>query len=842
MLTGKTIGELTLLETLTPDTLFPVELSGDTYHAAYSSFTSNGGGVIEATYSELVDNITGGTLTIGAYYIITDFRTCYDVPEYYVNGDTKGLGVIDYMEGSVEPIIVLATSADTISSTAYQPSYPNDRIQYDWTFNTTEITGGVAYGRISERIDEFNNRTDYDHRNILFNRFQSYNRNSQLTGIIISLAWQQSILMGNGTSFLSEVSPGDVLLIDGYQFGGIGVKVVSAITDTTLSIVTDPEFGGIPFCGETYNFYSSTSTGNYDEYKEVYVGQKNQEDFERLLTFNLNGSAVHNYVGDYSKFYLEDNVSNSGFLLANNVFYGNNIYSNTIGDRSYNNTGRYWFTRNTIAGRFYNNMIHDNGFYSNNIGEYFNNNIVNASVYSNTIGEAFYQNEIYSSFYENKINNYFVDNKIYSSFYDNQIGLYFNSNKITLQFYRNEIGYGFNNNQISGQTFTNRIGEQFENNTIYGDFYDNNIFNEFKGNITYQDFYENRLDWGFGSNQFSGFCAGNTFGPNIDSNDFFGIVVGNTFKGNVFGNTIGDNFAANNIGFGFISNTIGDNFGYGASEPQGNIIGNGFNYNTIGEYFYNNSIPDNFHDNIIGNYFQWNIINTNIDRTDFTLNYGNITGFSFTATGTTAGDQSWTGLEGVTNGNGVNAKFNVITPSGSVSEVIIEYSGNNYLIGDTITILGTQIGGTTPSDDVVITVTGITSTSGSSFYEHYTKQIFERKGGNKRVSYYDEEDILNVDSVYEVSGYIPVYSQSLTFPIPYASYEFRCDGGYANNGGTTSQTVNNVDELVTLFNGNLRNDSYFFNNNDGTVGVYINPSLKEEYCPSGSYTIYVYDN
>ena len=164
------------------------------------------------------------------------------------------------------------------------------------------------------------------------------------------------------------------------------------------------------------------------------------------------------------------------------------------------------------------------------------------------------------------------------------------------------------------------------------------------------------------------------------------------------------------------------------------------------------------------------------------------------------------------------------------------------MIGDTITILGTQIGGTTPSDDVVITVTGITSTSGSSFYEHYTKQIFERKGGNKRVSYYDEEDILNVDSVYESSGYIPVYSQSLTFPIPYASYEFRCDGGYANNGGTTSQTVNNVDELVTLFNGNLRNDSYFFNNNDGTVGVYINPSLKEEYCPSGSYTIYVYDN
>jgi hypothetical protein len=219
--------------------------------------------------------------------------------------------------------------------------------------------------------------------------------------------------MGNGTSFLSEVNPGDILLIDGYQFGGIGVKVVSAITDTTLSIVTDPEFGGIPFCGETYNFYSSTSTGNYDEYKEVYVGQKNENDWDNFLTFNLNGSAVHNYVGDYSKFYLEDNVSNSGFLLANNVFYGNDIYSNTIGDRSYNNTGRYWFVRNTIAGRFYNNMIHQNGFYSNSIGEYFNNNIIKSSMWGNRIGQYFESNEIYNQFYDNDIDNGFYGNKIY---------------------------------------------------------------------------------------------------------------------------------------------------------------------------------------------------------------------------------------------------------------------------------------------------------------------------------------------------------------------------------------------------------------------------------------------
>jgi hypothetical protein len=157
-----------------------------------------------------------------------------------------------------------------------------------------------------------------------------------------------------------------------------------------------------------------------------------------------------------------------------------------------------------------------------------------------------------------------------------------------------------------------------------------------------------------------------------------------------------------------------------------------------------------------------------------------------------------------------------------------------------INILGTDIGGTTPEDNVIITVTGITS--GSSFYQHYTKQIFERRLGDKRVSFYDEDDILNVDSVYEISGYIPVYSQSLSFPISNASFEFECDGNYTNSFGGTSVLVNNMQELVNLLNQNFRVAGYFFDNNDGTLGLYINPSLKEQYCPSGTYTINVFND
>jgi hypothetical protein len=965
MLTGKTIGELTYLETPTADTLIPVELNGGTYHIDFSSITGSVGGLIEVTYSELYNNITGETLTAGAYYIITNFQTCYDAPEYYVNGNPKGSNAIQYKDAATEPIIVFATSNNTISSTAYQPTHPNDRIQYDWTFNQTEITGGEAYGRISERIDEYDNRTDYDHRTILFNRFQSYNQGSALTGTLNSYNSGTGIVTGNNTLFLSEVSQGDVILFD-YQNNLAGFRVVSATTNTRLVVVVDPTFGStINFTAGSIPLYSTSPTGNYYEYKEVYVGQKISDDWDSFLTFNLNGSAIHNYVGDYSEFYLQEIGTNSGFLLANNVFYGNRSYSNTIGDRSYNNTATYWFSRNTIAGRFYNNVIYNNGFYSNSIGEYFDNNIIKSYLYGNTIEQYFESNKIYNQFYDNQIGNGFYQNVINSQFYENNIGVYFEYNIITQSFYRNEIGISFNGNELSGETNNNLIGYQFENNTILGTFANNIIGNQFKGNLMFNEFSLNDVKSYVASNQFSGYTRGNSIGDYTFDNDFLGYTTGNNWKGDFYANTIGDsfngnsfyyevsnniigdNFYGNDIQNYFSYNTIGngfqtnqilnyfngniirDNFGYGYTIPQGNKIGNNFYNNNVGEYFYNNSIPDDFKYNTIGNYFQWNVINTNISYTNFALNYGNITGFSYTATGTSASDGIYNGIQicGTTTSVGVGATFNVEVVDGGVNYVSGATEGRLYQDGDVLTILGTQIGGFTGvidgftsdaigksgttgtyenvfaqgtgggengsfniivvdnlvdsislsggggsyligdvltiagsifggtdgvdditititavySDDIVITVTGVTS--GSLFYDHYTKQIFERKGGNKRVSYYDEEDVLNVDSIYLSSGYIPVYSQSLTFPIPYASFEFWCDGAYDNSGRhTTNQTVNNVQELVDLFNNNFRDFGYFFDNNDGTLGLYINPSLKQQYCPNGTYTINVFDD
>jgi hypothetical protein len=620
---------------------FPFVDEGTTYQGAISAITGNGGGVIETTYSELVDNITGETLNVGAYYIITDFQTCYDQPNF----DSTGVAITtgNYKTGTTEPIVLLAISTTGFSPTVYSTLYPKDKITYDITWNTTEVTGGSAKGRITERIDDKNNRADYDFRAVQFIRYVGYFSEQYYTG---------KINLDGTTGLVSSTQTGTTFFTTDFTVGDIfGVYSTGSVLGSfqyyeISSIVSDDEMyvTGRTLSNANNTYYSAGQRlPDYMSPFQCNITGTTNDEFAEYYTFNSDNN-FNTYLGnniDYNTFILSNNVFLSG-SYENNTFGGNvvgntlsdDMDSNTIGpycqyniitnDFDGNNIGSYFqyniidcdMESNQIGNYFQYNMFGDadgNDFDFNRIGSYFTNNFLtlnNNDFRNNNIGQDFYGNIIDSGFYENNIGSNFYDNTITQEFYENNIGVYFNNNEITNDFYKNEIGISFNNNELSGETYNNIIGEQFEYNTIYGDFNDNQIFNEFKGNITYQSFDYNKIDWGFAGNQISGFCSYNSFGPNIYSNDFLGDVYSNTFKGGTYGNTIGDNFTTNNIGFGFSNNIIGENFGYGGSSPQGNIIGNGFFENTVGEYFYNNTIADNFVYNTIDNHFQWNIVNT----------------------------------------------------------------------------------------------------------------------------------------------------------------------------------------------------------------------------------------
>jgi hypothetical protein len=751
-LTGKTIGELSLLQFPTNDTLFPVELSGDTYHIAYSAFTNSN--YNEGTYDELYSFATGETLTAGSYYLMTDFQTCYDQPNYDVNGTPIATG--NYKTGSTEPILLLAISTTGFSPTVYSTLHPQDKISYDITWNITEVTGGPAKGRITERIDQFNNRADYDFRAVQFIRYvgyfseQFYNGKINLDGTTGQVTTAQS-----GTSFTTDFTVGDIFGvyspgINGiasfqyYEISSIVSNVEMYVTGRTLANVSNVYYSAGIRLPDYMNPFQCNITGTTnDEFAEYY-------------TFN-DGNNYNTYLGnniDYNIFILSNNVFLSG-PYENNTF-GGNVVSNTFNDVMNSNIvgpycqyniitnnfdgniiGSYFqyniidcdMESNQIGNYFEFNMLGDsngNDFDFNRIGSYFNSNFLtlNYDFYNNNIGESFYNNIIDSEFRNNTIaGNFNLNLFINNYFNDNFIGSDFYGNIITQNFYNNEIGHGFDNNSISGETHNNRIGDQFENNTIYGSFYDNQIFNQFKGNITYESFYKNRLDWGFGGNQISGYCGENAFGPYIDSNDFLGDVYQNTFKGGVFSNTIGNNFANNNIGVGFSNNTIGENFGNGGGEPQGNTIGNYFQDNDIGEYFYNNTISDNFENNTIGNYFQLNRVEISLSGVNFTEYVGKINAVTYPPTSGT--DGIYSGITGTTSGLGINAVFEIEVSSDSVSVVNITNSGNNYQVGDTITISSTSFGGT---ENLVLTVDALNAEP--MVYGNYNKTIQKDFNGN----------------------------------------------------------------------------------------------------------------
>jgi hypothetical protein len=113
----------------------------------------------------------------------------------------------------------------------------------------------------------------------------------------------------------------------------------------------------------------------------------------------------------------------------------------------------------------------------------------------------------------------------------------------------------------------------------------------------------------------------------------------------------------------------------------------------------------------------------------------------------------------VSGGSGSNATFNIDVNSGAISAISLANGGDGYIIGNTLSVSGSQFGGTNSVDDFIITVNllysddiTITITEVSerpSVYESYNCQIFERKGGNKRLSFYDDNDILTIKNINE---------------------------------------------------------------------------------------------
>ena len=811
-LTGKTIGELTYLQFPTNDTLIPVQYIGDTYHITFSSITYNVG-----TYSQFVVEADNGLLTPGRYYLMSDYQTCYDQPNYDSQGNPITTG--NYKTGTTEPILLLAISTTGFSSTVYSDLYPSDVITYDINWDTTEVTNSPAKGRITYRKDNQGNAFDYDFREVIFKRYDAYfsetmydgfvsiNDVGGVTGVdafftnftvgdivgvlnnnliggrpeiityyqIISISGNTNMVVTGDTIYVES----NVRLVDANILEGMSWKQNNIISNTNSYEYPTFEYYEGAFNNVSLNNTAYTEFQQKDFLLSNNVFRNTSEDFPYVYTDNLFGSDFrnntfnddcdsniirddfydniinndfdHNTINDTFR----DNIIDCDFThnIINGTFYSNHFGNedgqdfdfNIIDGSFYENffTGGDSFEYNIIKGSFYGNIILDefskntlNGFYDNRtnasfrdnqIGEGFYGNFAQDEFAENVIGEEVYDNNFFGTFTQNVLTGHNAyNNNFYGNFENNQIGSDFYENSIYFLFRKNRILTDFNTNTIgtSGDTENyfqnNDIMSNFKGNDIQGDFTNNNIKTNFKGNDILDEFGYNNVGYSFLSNNLSGTTLHNNFGDYFEFNNCYG------------------SFQYNTTGINFYSNDIQDGFGFGGSYNQGNRIGNYFNGNTIGEYFYNNTIPDNFYGNIIGDYFQWNIVDTYVDNIDFTTNYGNISGITYNSLGTGATDNSYGNVGGVTNGSGVNATFQIDVVSGSVVNVSISNTGELYNIGDTVTILGTSIGGDTGIITTFSRNDGVTGTTGS-----YSNIFAQGTGSGENASF----DITVTDGV-----------------------------------------------------------------------------------------------
>ena len=480
------------------------------------NLTSAGGGLVETTYSEISASFFGATLTPGTYYKITDFKTCYDQPNYDVYGNAITVG--NYKTGSVSPIIVFALDSGSLASDAYQPQYPKDNIKYDITFNQTEITTGSAYGRIVYRKDDRGNQFDYDFREVRFKRYDAYLSDNMYDGTVtLTMTGSAGFITGSGTSFSSSLnlSSGSVVgvldanntpLITYYSIlevlGDHGMVVTGSIINTVSNKRLVNAYTATGMSYKQNNILTNTNEYEYLTFDEV-------DSFNTVCT-NPNAFTVWNE--EYT------------FLLSNNVFKDGSYQDNSFGIDFRNNTIDDDCDSNVITGNFIGNIITND----------FDNNVISGDFNDNVIDCDFRYNQIIGDYYNNVLGDYDSDD--------------------------------FDNNLIRGNFYNNfYVGD--------GDFRNNTFNDTFNGNIILRGFRSNNLNNAY-NNVFTYSCDDNIIGTDFYDNTFYQYLSKNTISTNFYNNIFHSDFNGNTIGFDFYGNTLGE-IG-GESYFQHNQIGNNF--------------------------------------------------------------------------------------------------------------------------------------------------------------------------------------------------------------------------------------------------------------------------
>jgi len=395
--------------------------------------TPTGASIVTITHAALVDLRNDSNLIPSQMYLITDFATMYDQPDY--SSATTPVTTNNFKTAAVDPIVVFAISANNLASEAWQPTYPNDKLEYTLDY-TTPLTGTVTKGRITKRTDDRNNTCHYDHRTVLFKRYLDA---SSLPTSYFNL--------NNGFGFFERHTFVDNSSANNYVGNKLELASSNVYSCDLPNIVffKDAQENELKATVENVTFFNETTnviiTGKVQN--ALFFNKIDNSWFKDVNTISILGaSPIVNFI-------VHDLFADSTITVSGS-FYSNEFHS---------------FTGNTIVSA---------SMYKNKIDFFSENELLGGKSIRLNEGLSWVNNVLYSDVIENNITK-FEDNT--DSGVDTAFGFRFNKglnvsgNTFSNGVLNNDFGFHFEGN-ILGDSFgtAGQVGNTFHfvNTCIFG--------------------------------------------------------------------------------------------------------------------------------------------------------------------------------------------------------------------------------------------------------------------------------------------------------------------------------------------------------------------------------------
>lgn len=383
---------------------------------------ANNAGVISGTWSQLDALKSANELISGKKYLLTDFQTIYDRPDYS-DASTPKVVIETITSAVTEPLILTAASTNEFHIEAISTLYPNDYIEYQFDY-LTYVNSAPTKGRINLRRDTINIlEAEFDWRTVTYKRYDH----------------------ADGLGYAYYYDDGNDLF-DLYTLYGNNSfnNICSGYNHKFISDNSIP----FDFSNNVLGVGSSMSRICKDN---IIISSWNNTIIESVNGFKISRGCRNNIIssGSYNTFGEDCGNNKIGYGSNNNIF-GSTLYLNILGDNCTNNKFGNNCNGNTIG----------NSFNDNEVGDDFVNNTISSNCNYNTIGNNCNGNTIGSSFEYNIIGSGCNGNTIGSGCYDNSLG-----DSVTIILGTNSSYNSFIGNN-SGITLTTGAQLNTVNNTI----------------------------------------------------------------------------------------------------------------------------------------------------------------------------------------------------------------------------------------------------------------------------------------------------------------------------------------------------------------------------------------